>query len=195
MTDDNDNYIFIGNVTKPERKQQEQIKKKRSTYSAVSAASVKHIIDRLLQTPDDVFIPIKDSGYSMRTLYCKINDALKWFVDNSKDQEYLDYCLLRTQISVREINNKDNPGVLIYFKSGMRKMRKNSVKYSTTDTSRWRNDVVRWLQQAKDGEMFDSGDFEEALTDEDQVWLINNIEKLAPDAEHILRDKGFRIIR
>ena len=200
MEDDNKIDIVVGKLQKPERKTDSPLKKNRSTYTEGSAESVKPILDKLMNDPTDVFVPSVGSGYTVGTLYCKINDALKWLMQNTDDPERSEYCLLRSQISIRAIEDPDNSGVLIYFKEGMRKLRQKSgdgrsLEFATTDSGKWRHDVIRWLKNAKDGDMFESGTLEEFLTEQDEAWILQTLAGIAPDAESVVKEKSFRIIR
>ena len=196
---DNDTIdIVVGKLKKPDRKASSPIKVKRSTYTETSAESVKPIIDKLLAEPKDVFVPSLGTGYTPRTLLVKINDALLWYEENTDEPE--DYILLRSQISSRIIQDNENPGVLVYFKRGMRKMRRKNyegkaLEFHTTDSSLWRHNVVRWLESATEGKMFESGNIEEPLTDDDERWLRDTLATMAPDAEMLFKDNSFRIIR
>ena len=190
--------IVVGKLKKPDRKASSPIKVKRSTYTETSAESVKPIIDKLLAEPKDVFVPSLGTGYTPRTLLVKINDALLWYEENTDEPE--DYILLRSQISSRIIQDDENPGVLVYFKRGMRKMRRKNyegkaLEFHTTDSSLWRHNVVRWLESATEGKMFESGNIEEPLTDDDERWLRDTLATMAPDAEMLFKDNSFRIIR
>lgn len=196
---DNDTIdIVVGKLKKPDRKASSPIKVKRSTYTETSAESVKPIIDKLLAEPKDVFVPSLGTGYTPRTLLVKINDALLWYEENTDEPE--DYILLRSQISSRIIQDDENPGVLVYFKRGMRKIRRKNyegkaLEFHTTDSSLWRHNVVRWLESATEGKMFESGNIEEPLTDDDERWLRDTLATMAPDAEMLFKDNNFRIIR
>ncbi len=200
MEDDNKIDIVIGKLQKPERKTDSPLKKNRSTYTEGSAESVKPILDKLMNDPTDVFVPSVGSGYTVRTLYCKINDAIKWLMQNTDEPERSEYCLLRSQVSIRAVHDSDNSGVLIYFKEGMRKLRQKSgdgrsLEFATTDSGKWRHDVIRWLKSAKDGDMFESGTLEEFLTEQDEAWILQTLAGIAPDAESVVKEKSFRIIR
>ena len=196
---DNDTIdIVVGKLKKPDRKASSPIKVKRSTYTETSAESVKPILDKLLAEPKDVFVPSLGTGYTPRTLLVKINDALLWYEENTDEPE--DYILLRSQISSRIIYDNENPGVLVYFKRGMRKIRRKNhegkaLEFHTTDSSLWRHNVVRWLESATEGKMFESGNIEEPLTDDDERWLHDTLATMAPDAEMLFKDNSFRIIR
>jgi hypothetical protein len=54
---------------------------------------------------------------------------------------------------------------------------------------------VRWLESASEGKMFESGNIEEPLTDDDERWLRDTLATMAPDAEMLFKDNSFRIIR
>ena len=196
---DNDTIdIVVGKLKKPERKSNSPLKIKRSTYTETSAETIKPILDKLLAEPKDVFVPSLGTGYTVGTLSVKINDGLLWFIENLDEPE--EYAFLRTQISTRIIQDDENPGVLVYFKRGMRKIRRKNhegkaLEFHTTDSSLWRHNVVRWLESATEGKMFESGNIEEPLTDDDERWLRDTLATMAPDAEMLFKDNSFRIIR
>ena len=119
-------------------------------------------------------------------------------MENSDEPD--EYILLRSQIALRTIYDAENPGVLVYFKRGMRKIRRKNhegkaLEFHTTDSSLWRHNVVRWLESAAEGKMFESGNIEEPLTDDDERWLRDTLATMAPDAEMLFKDNSFRIIR
>lgn len=196
---DNDTIdIVVGKLKKPERKANSPLRVKRSSYTETSAETVKPILDKLLNDAKDVFVPALGTGYTARTLFVKINDGLLWYMENSDEPD--EYILLRSQIALRTIYDAENPGVLVYFKHGMRKMRRKNregkaLEFHTTDSSLWRHNVVRWLESATEGKMFESGNIEEPLTDDDERWLRDTLATMAPDAEMLFKDNSFRIIR
>ena len=196
---DNDTIdIVVGKLKKPERKTNSPLRVKRSSYTETSAETVKPILDKLLNDAKDVFVPALGTGYTARTLFVKINDGLLWYMENSDEPD--EYILLRSQIALRTIYDAENPGVLVYFKHGMRKMRRKNregkaLEFHTTDSSLWRHNVVRWLESATEGKMFESGNIEEPLTDDDERWLRDTLATMAPDAEMLFKDNSFRIIR
>ena len=196
---DNDTIdIVVGKLKKPERKTNSPLRVKRSSYTETSAETVKPILDKLLNDAKDVFVPALGTGYTARTLFVKINDGLLWYMENSDEPD--EYILLRSQIALRTIYDDENPGVLVYFKRGMRKIRRKNhegkaLEFHTTDSSLWRHNVVRWLESATEGKMFESGNIEEPLTDDDERWLRDTLATMAPDAEMLFKDNSFRIIR
>ena len=196
---DNDTIdIVVGKLKKPERKANSPLRVKRSSYTEASAETVKPILDKLLNDAKDVFVPALGTGYTARTLFVKINDGLLWYMENSDEPD--EYILLRSQIALRTIHDDENPGVLVYFKRGMRKIRRKNhegkaLEFHTTDSSLWRHNVVRWLESATEGKMFESGNIEEPLTDDDERWLRDTLATMAPDAEMLFKDNSFRIIR
>ena len=197
--DDNNIDIVVGNLRKPVRKTPTKVR--RSTYTESSAETIKPILDKLINDPTDVFVPCADTGYTASTLFVKINDALLWFIDNSKDEEESDdYRMLRAQIATRMIMDSENPGVLVYFKTGMRKLRMKSneakaLDFVQTDSSRWRHDVTRWLESAQPNDMFTSDVLDSDLTEDDERWLHETLSSVAPEAEIVVKGNSFRIIR
>ena len=197
--DDNNIDIVVGNLRKPVRKTPAKVR--RSTYTESSAETIKPILDKLINDPTDVFVPCADTGYTASTLFVKINDALLWFIDNSKDEEESDdYRMLRAQIATRMIMDSENPGVLVYFKTGMRKLRMKSneakaLDFVQTDNSRWRHDVTRWLESAQPNDMFTSDVLDSDLTEDDERWLHETLSSVAPEAEIVVKGNSFRIIR
>lgn len=197
--DDNNIDIVVGKLRKPVRKTPAKVR--RSTYTESSAETIKPILDKLINDPTDVFVPCADTGYTASTLFVKINDALLWFIDNSKDEEESDdYRMLRAQIATRMIMDSENPGVLVYFKTGMRKLRMKSneakaLDFVQTDNSRWRHDVTRWLESAQPNDMFTSDVLDSDLTEDDERWLHETLSSVAPEAEIVVKGNSFRIIR
>ena len=197
--DDNNIDIVVGKLRKPVRKTPAKVR--RSTYTESSAETIKPILDKLINDPTDVFVPCADTGYTASTLFVKINDALLWFIDNSKDEdESDDYRMLRAQIATRMIMDSENPGVLVYFKTGMRKLRMKSneakaLDFVQTDSSRWRHDVTRWLESAQPNDMFTSDVLDSDLTEDDERWLHETLSSVAPEAEIVVKGNSFRIIR
>jgi|TARA_R100001082_G_scaffold110156_1_gene89216 hypothetical protein len=197
--DDNNIDIVVGKLRKPVRKTPAKVR--RSTYTESSAETIKPILDKLINDPTDVFVPCADTGYTASTLFVKINDALLWFIDNSKDEEESDdYRMLRAQIATRMIMDSENPGVLVYFKTGMRKLRMKSneakaLDFVQTDSSRWRHDVTRWLESAQPNDMFTSDVLDSDLTEDDERWLHETLSSVAPEAEIVVKGNSFRIIR
>ena len=197
--DDNNIDIVVGKLRKPVRKTPAKVR--RSTYTESSAETIKPILDKLINDPTDVFVPCADPGYTASTLFVKINDALLWFIDNSKDEEESDdYRMLRAQIATRMIMDSENPGVLVYFKTGMRKLRMKSneakaLDFVQTDSSRWRHDVTRWLESAQPNDMFTSDVLDSDLTEDDERWLHETLSSVAPEAEIVVKGNSFRIIR
>ena len=197
--DDNNIDIVVGKLRKPVRKTPAKVR--RSTYTESSAETIKPILDKLINDPTDVFVPCADTGYTASTLFVKINDALLWFIDNSKDEEESDdYRMLRAQIATRMIMDSENPGVLVYFKTGMRKLRMKSneakaLDFVQTDSSRWRHDVTRWLEAAQPNDMFTSDVLDSDLTEDDERWLHETLSSVAPEAESVVKGNSFRIIR
>ena len=197
--DDNNIDIVVGKLRNPVRKTPAKVR--RSTYTESSAETIKPILDKLINDPTDVFVPCADTGYTASTLFVKINDALLWFIDNSKDEEESDdYRMLRAQIATRMIMDSENPGVLVYFKTGMRKLRMKSneakaLDFVQTDSSRWRHDVTRWLESAQPNDMFTSDVLDSDLTEDDERWLHETLSSVAPEAEIVVKGNSFRIIR
>ena len=197
--DDNNIDIVVGKLRKPVRKTPAKVR--RSTYTESSAETIKPILDKLINDPTDVFVPCADTGYTASTLFVKINDALLWFIDNSKDEEESDdYRMLRAQIATRMIMDSENPGVLVYFKTGMRKLRMKSneakaLDFVQTDSSRWRHDVTRWLEAAQPNDMFTRDVLDSDLTEDDERWLHETLSSVAPEAEIVVKGNSFRIIR
>ena len=197
--DDNNIDIVVGKLRKPVRKTPAKVR--RSTYTESCAETIKPILDKLINDPTDVFVPCADTGYTASTLFVKINDALLWFIDNSKDEEESDdYRMLRAQIATRMIMDSENPGVLVYFKTGMRKLRMKSneakaLDFVQTDSSRWRHDVTRWLESAQPNDMFTSDVLDSDLTEDDERWLHETLSSVAPEAEIVVKGNSFRIIR
>ena len=197
--DDNNIDIVVGKLRKPVRKTPAKVR--RSTYTESSAETIKPILDKLINDPTDVFVPCADTGYTASTLFVKINDALLWFIDNSKDEEESDdYRMLRAQIATSMIMDSENPGVLVYFKTGMRKLRMKSneakaLDFVQTDSSRWRHDVTRWLESAQPNDMFTSDVLDSDLTEDDERWLHETLSSVAPEAEIVVKGNSFRIIR
>ena len=197
--DDNNIDIVVGKLRKPVRKTPAKVR--RSTYTESSTETIKPILDKLINDPTDVFVPCADTGYTASTLFVKINDALLWFIDNSKDEEESDdYRMLRAQIATRMIMDSENPGVLVYFKTGMRKLRMKSneakaLDFVQTDSSRWRHDVTRWLESAQPNDMFTSDVLDSDLTEDDERWLHETLSSVAPEAEIVVKGNSFRIIR
>lgn len=168
-------------------------KVRRSSYNAANAETIKPILDKLLNDPKDVFVPCDGTGYAANTLYVKLNDGLKWLMDND-DKDSNTYRLLRTQICIRKLTE----GCLIYFKEGLRKLRQQDLKVkeleiATNDSIKWRHDILTWLQSARDGEIFSRENI--AISEDDKRWVYDTLSDSAPDAEVKFSDVGIKILR
>ena len=190
MTDDID--IVVGKLKRSEVTARPKIN--RSSYNENSAEMIRPIIDKLLVETKDVFVPCADTGYSAGTPYVKLNDGLLWLMHNDKSERNTDYRYLRTQISMRKLTE----GVLIYFKEAIRMVRQKTLdgrtlKIATSDSIKWRHDILTWLQSAQDGEIFSRKDI--GITEADKQWVHDTIATHAPDAEVIFTDTSLRMIR
>ena len=149
-------------------------------------------MDKLLADRTDIFVPSTDTGYSANTLYGKLNDGLLWLTHNEEvTSRRNDYCTLRTQVSLRKIDE----GVLIYFKAAIRNVvvEKRNIENVPAPDIKWRHDLLAWLQRAKDGEMITLNDV--SANDADKQWVYDNIAQRAPDAEVIFNENSIRLIR
>ncbi len=68
-----------------------------------------------------------------------------------------------------------------------------TLKVATSDSIKWRHDILTWLQSAQDGELFSREDI--GITEADKQWVHDTIATQAPDAEVIFSDTGLRMIR
>ena len=105
-----------------------------------------------------------------------------------------DYRYLRTQISMRKLTE----GVLIYFKEAIRTVRQKTLdgrtlKIATSDSIKWRHDILTWLQSAQSDEIFSREDI--GITEADKQWVHDTIATHAPDAEVTFTDTSLRMIR
>jgi hypothetical protein len=189
MSDDID--IVVGKLKR--RDIAAKPKSRRSSYSAQTAEMVKPILDKLLENPKDIFVPCGGTGYSVNTLYVKINDGLKWLMNNDSVDGNT-YRLLRTQICIRKLEE----GCLVYFKEGLKALRQQDLTakeldIATNDSIKWRHDVLTWLQSAQPDEVFARENI--AISDDDKRWVYDTLADMAPEAEAVFSDIKITIIR
>ena len=168
-------------------------KRKRSSYNAQTAEMIKPILDKLLNDPKDVFVPCSGTGYSASTMHVKLNDGLKWLMNNDPENANT-YRLLRTQICIRKLEE----GCLIYFKEGLKALRQQDLtakelEVATNDSIKWRHDILTWLQSAQPDQMFTRDNI--AINDDDKRWVYDTLAEIAPEAEAVFSDIKVTIIR
>jgi hypothetical protein len=160
-----------------------KIKPKRSTYSPNAAKQVQPILDRLIETGQDVYVNAQQTGYTTNTLYVKFNDGFKFILDNFDEEKY---ALLRNKVAIR----KTDDGIIIYFKGTIQNALKSKVMdYEFNNSIAWKNELETWYKTAKDTELFERN---VSVSEADREFVYNLVNE---DSEVDITDTSVRVMK
>ena len=158
-------------------------KPNRSTYSPNAAKQVQPILDRLIETGQDVYVNAKQTGYTANTLYVKFNDGFKFILDNFDEDKY---SILRTKVAIR----KTDDGIIIYFKETINNsLKSKAIDYEFNDSITWKNELETWYKTAKDTELFERN---VSVSEADREFVYNLVNE---DSEVDITDTSVRVMK
>ena len=161
----------------------EKAKPNRSTYSPNAAKQVQPILDRLIETGQDVYVNAQQTGYTANTLYVKFNDGFKFILDNFDEDKY---SILRTKVAIR----KTDDGIIIYFKETINNsLKSKAIDYEFNDSMTWKNDLETWYKTAKDTELFERS---VSVSEADREFVYNLVNE---DSEVDITDTSVRVMK
>jgi len=161
----------------------EKAKPNRSSYSPNSAKQVQPILDRLMETGQDVYVNAQQTGYTANTLYVKFNDGFKFILDNFDEDKY---SILRTKVAIR----KTDDGIIIYFKETINNsLKSKAIDYEFNDSMTWKNDLETWYKTAKDTELFERN---VSVSEADREFVYNLVNE---DSEVDITDTSVRVMK
>lgn len=119
-----------------------------SYYSEEFGQHVKDIFDQMLDTKQDVLIPLKRNR-SVDTLYLMLHQGCKYLLENMDTDNK--YAILREAIIMRR---KKGVGVLVEYKQADEKGLGAVILDKKPDRAEWRDRMEVWLNDSKVGEHF-----------------------------------------
>lgn len=147
----------------------------RPSYTGNNAVRWQPVFDKMIDSGEDREVMCSTTGYKSRTLYIHANDALLWLMEFSPNKTR--YSALRAQITISQYEDR----IVLKFKRSLKII--GATQLETVEKKQtWRNDLQEWLENAKDGEIWDTrklyNEFS-ILTAEDKTWLVTLLAPLS----------------
>lgn len=147
----------------------------RSTYSPAAAQEFKPLFDTMIASLKDVLLTETQTGYRANTLYIKVNDALKWLLENDPDKDK--YALFRTRIAVKKLPE----GVRIEYKRTISHILQRAAE--TGHSLTWKDDFLKWVETAQPYEIFDRKNV--LVTPEQKKFVENYMFQLQSESSEV----------